>query len=127
MGASVTLTADPEGWYVTEAGVDKFEVRADDLDDLEALYAELRGNARIKAEMAPAALEPRDQGSAADLLIVALTSGAVTAFLQIVKTLAESRGPGFRLKIRRGREQMEITARDPEKGLDALKDLLGGP
>ena len=103
-----------------------FEVRAEDLDDLETLYAELRGVAGITARLMPAPLERGDQGTVTDLLTVALTSGAVTAFLQIVKALAESRGPGFRLRIRQGRKQVEITARDPDKGLAALKDLLDG-
>jgi hypothetical protein len=43
-----------------------------------------------------------------------------------IKTLADSRGPGFRLKIRRGKQQVEITGRDPEKVLAALKDMLDG-
>jgi len=46
--------------------------------------------------------------------------------LQIIKTVAESRGPGFRLKVRRGKEQVEITADDADKGLAALRDLLDG-
>lgn len=61
-----------------------------------------------------------------DLLTVACTSGAVTAFLQIIKVLAESRGPGFRLRIRQGKDKVEITADDPDKGLAALRDLLDG-
>lgn len=102
------------------------EVRAEDADDLDMVYAELRGVAGISVEMVPAQAEPGDQGSVADLLTVACTSGAVTAFLQVIKALADSRGPSFRLRVRRGRQRVEITARDPEKGLAALKDLLGG-
>jgi hypothetical protein len=102
------------------------EVRAGDADDLDAVYAELRGVAGITAEMIPAQAEPGDQGSVADLLTVACTSGAVTAFLQVIKALADSRGPAFRLRVRRGRQRVEITAQDPEKGLAALKDLLDG-
>lgn len=107
-------------------GVGDVEVRARDAEDLDAVYAELRGVAGIRVEIFPTPAEPGDQGSVADLLTVACTSGAVTAFLQIIKALADSRGPGFRLKIRRGKQQVEITARDPEKGLAALKDLLDG-
>jgi len=44
--------------------------------------------------------------------------------LQIIKTVAESRGPGFRLKVRRGKEQVEITADDADKGLAALSECL---
>jgi len=99
---------------------------ADSLDDLEVLYAELRGVAGISVEMVTAPAEQGEQGAVADLLTVAFTSGAVTALLQIIKTVAESRGPGFRLKIRRGSERLEITARDADKGLAALKDLLDG-
>jgi hypothetical protein len=76
--------------------------------------------------MVPAPPKPGEQGSLADLLTVALTSGAVTALLQIIKTVAESRGPGFRLQIRRGKEQLEITARDADKGLAALRNMLDG-
>jgi Effector Associated Constant Component 1 len=107
-----------------EAG--EIEVRVEDADDLDAVYAELRGVAGITAQVVPAPVEPGDQGSVADLLTVACTSGAVTALLQIIKALVDSRGPGFRLRVRRGRQQVEITARDPDKGLAALKDLLDG-
>jgi hypothetical protein len=110
---------------VTEqAGATQVEVRAEDLDDLDALYAELRGITGITVEMTPAQAERGDQGTVVDLITVALTSGAVTAFLQIVKALTESRGPGFRLRIQNGRKKIEIDARDPDQGLDALRDLL---
>jgi S1-C subfamily serine protease len=108
------------------AEVGGIEIQAEDLDDLDALNAELRGAEGLTVTSVPAPGEPGDQGAVADLLIVALTSGAVTAFLQIVKVLAESRGPGFRLKIRQGRSQIEITTDDPDKGLAALRDLLDG-
>lgn len=102
------------------------EVAADNLEDLEHLYGELRGVAGVTVDLLPAPAEPGEQGSAADLLTVACTSGAVTALLQIIKTVAESRGPGFRLKIRRGKERLEITTRDADKGLAALRDMLDG-
>jgi hypothetical protein len=108
----------------TEAG--GVEVSAESLDDLEVLYADLRGIAGINVEIVTAPVRPGEQGTVADLLTVACTSGAVTALLQIIKTVAESRGPGFRLKIRRGKEHAEITARDADKGLIALRDLLDG-
>lgn len=108
----------------SEAG--RVEVTAESLDDLEVLYAELRGAAGISVEIVTAPAEQGEQGTVADLLTVACTSGSVTALLQIIKTVAESRGPAFRLKIRQGKEHVEITARDADKGLAALKDLLDG-
>jgi len=114
------------GRVVVQSDAGGVEVSADSLDDLEVLYAELRGVAGISVEMVTAPAEQGEQGAVADLLTVAFTSGAVTALLQIIKTVAESRGPGFRLKIRRGSERLEITARDADKGLAALKDLLDG-
>ena len=51
-----------------------------------------------------------DQGAALDILMVALSSGAVTAFLQIIRVLAESRGPKFSLKMRQGENKLEMTA-----------------
>ena len=109
-----------------QAGMGELEVRAGDLEDLDAVYAELRGISGITARVVPAPVEPGDQGALADLLTVALTSGAVTAFLQILRVLAESRGPRFRLKVRRGKDQVEITADDADAGLAALRDLLDG-
>lgn len=108
------------------AGVGRVEVYAEDLDDLDVLYGELRGVAGLTVTAVAAPVERGDQGAVTDLLTVACTSGAVTAFLQIIKVLAESRGPGFRLRIRHGRSQVEITAHDPDKGLAALRDLLDG-
>ena len=68
---------------------------------------------------------PGEQGWLADLLTVACTSGAVTALLQIIKTVAVSQRPKFR-EVRRTQEQLEITARDADKGLAALRDMLDG-
>jgi hypothetical protein len=102
------------------------EVSAQSLDDLEALYSELRGVAGINAKFVAVQAGPGEQGTMADLLTVACTSGAVTTLLQIIKTVAESRGPGFRLKVRRGKEHVEIIVRDADKGLAALRDLLDG-
>jgi hypothetical protein len=109
-----------------QAGIGELEVWAGDLEDLDAVYAELRGIPGITARVVPAPVEPGDQGALADLLTVALTSGAITAFLQILKVLAESRGPGFRLKVRRGKDRVEITADDADAGLAALRDMLDG-
>ena len=110
-----------------QAGVGEIEVSAGDIDDLDALYAELRGVQGIVVTPVPAPVLRGDQGALVDVLLVACTSGAITALLQIVNTLLESRGPGFRLKIRRGKDRLEITADDAEEGLAALKELLDGP
>lgn len=105
----------------------ELELTAGDLEGGEAAYAALRGVPGVSVAAAPAPLEPGEQGTALDLLTVALSGGAVTAFLQIVKTLLDSRGPGFVLKVRRGRDRLEITADDAEQALAALRELLGGP
>jgi len=114
---------------VTErAGAGAIEVTAGDEADLEVLYAELRGRQGITADLVPAPPEPGDQGVLLALLLVALSSGAVTAFLEIVKDLIESRGPGFVLKFRDSKKKttVQITADDAEAGLAALKELLDG-
>jgi hypothetical protein len=75
----------------------------------------------------PAPLGPGEQGGTLELLTIALSGGAVTAFLQIIKTLVDSHGPGFVLKVRRGRDRLEITADNAEQALAALRELLNGP
>lgn len=102
------------------------ELALDDAEGVETVYAELRGVPGVRVDASPAPLEPGDQGSALELLTVALSGGAVTAFLQIVKTLVESRGPGFVFKVRRGRERLEITADNAEQALAALREMLDG-
>jgi hypothetical protein len=103
-----------------------FELSAQDADDFDALHVELRGVPGIEVEAVTAPVQPGEQGSAVDLLTVALSGGAVTAFLQIVKTVLESRGPGFVLKLRRGKERLEITADTVEEALPVLEELLRG-
>lgn len=102
------------------------ELTVDDADDFDALYAELRGVSGIAAEAVPAAVAPGDQGSILDLLTVACSGGAITVFLEIIKNLLESRGEHFVLKVRRGRDRLEIKADNVEELLPALKELLGG-
>jgi hypothetical protein len=97
------------------------------IDDLEIVYAELRGKPGISVEAVAAPIEPGDQGSAIELLGVALSGGAVTKFLEIIKVLLESRGPGFSLKLRRGKDVVEITAENAEEALPLVRELLGGP
>jgi Effector Associated Constant Component 1 len=103
------------------------EISAGRVEDLEALYAELRGMPGIAVRAVSAPTRPGDQGAVVDLLTVACSGGAFTALLQVVKTLLESRGPGFVLKVRRGRDRLEITAENAEEALPLIKELLGGP
>ena len=102
------------------------EIEAQEADDFDALYAELRGVPGIAVEAAPGPLQPGEQGSVLDLLTVACSGGAITVFLQIIKTLLESRGPGFVLKLRHGKTRLEISADNIDEALPALKELLGG-
>lgn len=102
------------------------EFSADDPEDLESLYAELRGVPGIEVETSPAPIAAGDQGSVLELLTVACSSGAMTVVLQIVKALVESRGPKFRLKIRRGKDRLEVTADNIDEVLPQVKKLLGG-
>ncbi len=102
------------------------EVQADNAEDIDDLYAELRGVAGITVAAVPAPVTPGEQGAALDLLTVAISSGAVTALLQIVKTLAEAKGPNFVLNIRRGRDQLKITAKNFDEVEPQLRRLFGG-
>jgi hypothetical protein len=108
------------------AGAGEIEVSAGDPEDFDALLGELRGVAGIVVRPVPVPSGPGEQGSVVDLLTVACSGGAITVFLQIIKTLVESRGPGFRLRIRRGRDRLEITAADVDEALPMLRDLLDG-
>jgi hypothetical protein len=96
------------------------EISADEPEDLDDLYAELGGVPGVTLEAISAPVEPGEQGAAVEVLMVALSSGAITAFLQIMKTLAEAKGPKFVLKIRRGKNQLKITA----DNLDEVEPLL---
>jgi hypothetical protein len=58
--------------------------------------------------------------------MVGLSSGAVTAFLQIIKVLAESRGPKFSLKIRQGKNRLEVTADNIDEVLPVIRELIDG-
>jgi hypothetical protein len=103
----------------------EIEVSADAPDDIEALYAELRGVSGISVAATHLPIAPGEQGAALDVLTVALSSGAVTAFLQIIKTLADANGPKFVLKIRRGRDLVKITADNFDEVEPAIRKLLG--
>jgi len=102
----------------------KVELTAADPDSLDELYVELRGVPGITVTAVPAAAAPGEQGAALDVLLVALSSGAVTAFLQIIKVLAESHGPEFRLKIRQGKNKLEVTSDNIDEVLPVIRELM---
>ncbi len=102
------------------------EVTADNLEDIDELYSELRGVPGITVTAVPAPAAPGEQGAALDVLMVALSSRAVTAFLQIIKVLAESHGPKFSLKIRQGKNKLEVTADNIDEVLPVIRELMDG-
>lgn len=102
------------------------ELTAGNPDDIDEVYDGLRGVPGITVTAVPAPTAPGDQGAALDVLMVALSSGAVTAFLQIIKVLADSRGPKFSLKIRQGKNKLEVTADNVDEILPVLRELIDG-
>ena len=75
----------------------------------------------------PSVTLPGEQGDVTELLTVACASGgAVSVLLGIVKSLLDSRGPGFVLKVRHGRDRLEVTAENADEALPLLKELMGG-
>lgn len=103
------------------------ELRVEHADDFDALYAELRGVPGIVVHAVPGAVEPGDQGSVLDLLTVACASGgSVTVFLQIIKKIMESRSPHLVVKLRRGKDRLELTADNVDDVLPVIKELLDG-
>jgi hypothetical protein len=102
------------------------ELTADSPDDIDEVYSGLRGVPGITVTAASAPVEPGAQGAALDILMVALSSGAITAFLQIIKVLAESRGPNFSLKIRQGKNKLEVTADNVDEVLPVIRRVLDG-
>lgn len=102
------------------------EVWAEDPDDTDELYSELRGKVGITATATPTSAEPGEQGVTLDVLTVALSSGAITAFLQIIKTVIDAKGPKFVLSMRRGRNQLKITADNFDAVEPLVRLLFGG-
>ena len=102
------------------------ELTVEDADDFDAVYAQLRGVPGIVVHAVPGAVAPGDQGTVLDLLTVACSGGAITVFMQVIKTLVESRGPRVVVKLRRGNDRIKITANNVNDALPALKDLLDG-
>lgn len=102
------------------------EFSTDDAEDLEALYQELRGVPGIRVEAIPSPIVEGEQSSSVmDFLSVACaTGGAITVALQIVKVLVESRGPKLALRVRRGKDRLEVTEGNLDKALPLLKEFL---
>lgn len=106
------------------AGSLEVEVTAADPEIADEVYAELRGVPGITVTAIPSPSQPGEQGGTLDVLLVALSSGAVTAFLQIIRVLAESHGPKFSLKLRNGKNRLEVTADNIEEALPVIRELL---
>jgi hypothetical protein len=102
------------------------EIVAGSPDDIDEVYDGLRGVPGITVTASPAPTAPGEQGATLDILMVALSSGAVTALLQIIRVLAESRGPKFSLKIRQGKRKLEVTATNVDEVLPVIREMLGG-
>jgi hypothetical protein len=117
-----------KGWDVArqQQSGQVVEFSVEDADDFDVLFNELRGTPGLAIEAVPAPMAEGDQGSALDFLTVACSGGAITAALQLVRAVIESRGPRFSLKVRRGKERIEINAANIEEMLPLLKELLGG-
>jgi hypothetical protein len=104
----------------------KVEFSMEESEDCDALYRELRGLPGVHVEAVPAKIASGDQGSVLEFLTVACSGGAITVVLEIVKALVESRGPKFSLRIRRGRDRLEMTADNLDEVLPVLRELLDG-
>ena len=116
-----------QGAEMTENAVPaEVEVTADDPVHIDDVYSELRSAPGIAVTAVPAPAVPGEQGTAFDVLMVALSSGAVTAFLQIIKVVAESHGPNFSLKIRQGKNRLEVTADNIDEVLPVIRELING-
>lgn len=102
------------------------EFRVADPDDFDVLFDELRGTPGIAVEAVPAPPAEGEQGSTLDFLTVACSGGAITAALQLVRSVVESRGPKFSLKVRSGKQRLEINATNVEEMLPLLKELMDG-
>ena len=102
------------------------ELTADSPDDIDEVYDGLRGVPGITVTAAPGPTAPGDQGAALDVLLVALSSGAVTTFLKIIKVIAESRGPNFSLKMRLGKNTVEVTGDSIDELLPVIRGLIEG-
>lgn len=108
-----------------------FEMSAANLDDLDAMYDALRGTPGITVDAVQAPVTPGEQGGILELLTVACSGGAITVFLEIIKTVVESRGTTFALRIRRGRGRdredvdLQMNSDNADEILSAIRKVLG--
>lgn len=107
------------------AGLVQFS--AGDPEDFEALYGELRGVPGIAIEAISVPIAEGDQGTMLDFLTVACSGGAITAALQIIKAVVESRGPKFSLRVGSGKDRLEVNTDNIDELLPVLRELLSGP
>lgn len=107
---------------------DGIELRVDDADDFDAVYAELRGQPGILVQTVSGPVDAGSQSaSTLDLLTVACSSGgAVTVFLHVIKEVVKSRGPHIVIRLRRGKDRLKVTADNVDDVLPAIKELLDG-
>jgi hypothetical protein len=71
------------------------EFAADDIEDFEALYGELCGMPGVEVAAVSSSIAEGEQGAVLEFLTVACSGGAVSALLQLLTALVESRGPRF--------------------------------
>ncbi len=102
------------------------QVSAEDARNLMVLYRELRGlpGTTVSAESEPTG--PGEQGSAIELLTIGLSSGAVTAMVELLRTLVESRGPAFKLTLHQGKQKLEVRADTIDEVEPLLHQLFDG-
>jgi hypothetical protein len=104
----------------------KVEVTAETPSDVDDVYTALRGTPGITVTALSTPVSPGEQGAVVDGLMVALSSGAATAFLQIIKVLAESHGPKFKLKLRHGENALELSSDNVDEALVVLEEFMKG-
>lgn len=98
-----------------------------DIEDLELLHEELRGVPGIRVGAVSSVPEPGEQGATIDFLTVALSAGGgLTALINLLRAIIESRGPAFRLTMRRGKEKVELTADNLDEALPLVRELMNG-
>ena len=103
------------------------QFRADDVEELEWLYEELRATPGLVVRAVSGPVVPGEQGGVLEFLTVALASGGgLTALVRLLTTLARSRAPKFSLKVSRGADRVELTGDNLAEALPIIKELLGG-
>jgi hypothetical protein len=108
---------------VTSAEV---ELTADSPDDIDEVYDGLRGIPGIRVTAIPVPTQPGDQGAALDILMVALSSGAVTAFLQIIKGARRLTRAEVQPEDTPGKNKLEVIADNVDEVLPVIRELIDG-